>query len=124
MSAPEPSELAHEPALCDAALTRAFSFLGKRWNGVLLGALIAGPAGFSELKRGVGVSDSVLSDRLAELAEAGLVARSVSAGPPVSVSYALTDNGRAILPALDALTEWARTSLSVESCRGRGGATD
>ena len=42
-------ELDHEPRACDAALTRAFSFLGKRWNGVLLGALVQGPAGFAEL---------------------------------------------------------------------------
>ena len=27
----------HEPRACDAALSRAFEFLGKRWNGVLLG---------------------------------------------------------------------------------------
>ena len=53
---------------CDAALVRAFSFLGKRWNGVILGSLVYGEAGFSELKRRVeGISDSVLSDRLSEL---------------------------------------------------------
>jgi DNA-binding HxlR family transcriptional regulator len=50
----------HEVRVCDAALARAFGFLGKRWNGVLLGTLIAGPAGFSELRRAVaGISDSV-----------------------------------------------------------------
>lgn len=37
--------------VCDAALARAFDFLGKRWSGVLLGTLLTGPAGFSELKR-------------------------------------------------------------------------
>ena len=35
--------LGHEPRACDAALSRAFEFLGKRWNGVLLGTLIQGP---------------------------------------------------------------------------------
>ena len=54
----------HEPRSCDASLSRAFEFLGKRWNGVLLGTLIQGPAGFAELKRGLGISDSMLSDRL------------------------------------------------------------
>ena len=66
----------HETRVCDAALTRAFGFLGKRWNGVLLGALVHGPAGFAGLKRLVGgISDSVLSERLSELCEAGLVVR-------------------------------------------------
>jgi DNA-binding HxlR family transcriptional regulator len=108
----------HEPRACDAALSRAFEFLGKRWNGVLLGTLIQGPAGFAELKRGLGISDSMLSDRLLELTRAGLVERTVDAGPPVAVSYALTDSGQAVLPALRALTTWAKENLTAEQCTG------
>src|SRR3954452_15359928 len=107
-----------EPRACDAALSRAFEFLGKRWNGVLLGTLIQGPAGFAELKRGLGISDSMLSERLLELTRAGLVERTVDAGPPVAVSYALTDNGQAVLPALQALTTWAQRNLPAEQCAG------
>ena len=108
----------HEPRACDAALSRAFEFLGKRWNGVLLGTLIQGPAGFAELKRGLGISDSVLSDRLLELTRAGLVERAVDPGPPVAVSYALTDSGQAVLPALQALTTWAEENLTARRCAG------
>lgn len=101
-------EVEHEPALCDAALRRAFDFLGKRWNGVILGSLAAGPESFSCLSRTVdGISDSVLSDRLASLAGAGLVARTVRPGPPVAVIYELTESGRALVPALNALVRWA-----------------
>jgi DNA-binding HxlR family transcriptional regulator len=108
---------AHEPRACDAALTRAFGFLGKRWNGVLLGSLVQGPAGFAELKRAVqGISDSVLSERLAELAGAGLVRRSVDEGPPVAVTYRVTEAGAALMPALDALTSWAEANLPERSC--------
>ena len=108
----------HEPRACDAALSRAFEFLGKRWNGMLLGTLGAGPAGFAELKRGLGISDSMLSDRLAELTRAGLILRNVDEGPPLAVTYALTDSGTAVLPALSSLTTWARENLSEERCRG------
>jgi DNA-binding HxlR family transcriptional regulator len=102
----------HEPRACDAALARAFNFLGKRWNGVILGTLLTGPAGFSELRRAVtGISDTVLSDRLAELAKAGLVERSVDVGPPVTVAYRLTPAGEALLPALNALSAWATENL-------------
>lgn len=102
----------HEPLACDAALARAFGFLGKRWNGVLLGSLVQGPAGFSELKRAVGgISDSVLSERLSELTAAGLVQRTVEEGPPVSVIYQATAAGQALVPALEALTSWARANL-------------
>jgi DNA-binding HxlR family transcriptional regulator len=71
-----------------------------------------GPAGFAELRSAVaGISDSVLSSRLTELAEAKLVERTVEPGPPVSVSYRLTESGQALLPALNALTDWAATNL-------------
>ena len=114
MSTPE---VQHEPRVCDAALTRAFGFLGKRWNGVILGTLISGPAGFSELRRAVaGISDSVLSERLVELAHAGLVQRTVAAGPPISVDYRLTAAGQALLPALSELTTWAAQNLPESSC--------
>lgn len=104
--------LTHEPRTCDAALRRAFGFLGKRWNGVIIGTLANGPAGFSELKRGVdGISDSVLSERLAELCAAGLVLRSVDEGPPIAVDYRLTPAGEALIPALRELTAWAKNNL-------------
>jgi DNA-binding HxlR family transcriptional regulator len=110
----EPREqvLDHEPKTCDAALTRAFGFLGKRWNGVILGTLTYGPLGFSELKRAVvGISDSVLSERLTELCGAGLVLRSVDEGPPIAVDYRLTPAGQALVPALHELTTWATENL-------------
>ncbi|GAA2937023.1 hypothetical protein GCM10010458_21290 [Microbacterium luteolum] len=97
---------------CDAAVTLAFSVLGKRWNGMIVASLGAGPSTFVALRRAVaGISDTVLSDRLAELAETGLVARTVDAGPPVTVSYALTASGRGLLPILDQLGEWASANL-------------
>jgi DNA-binding HxlR family transcriptional regulator len=99
----------------DAALARAFGFLGKRWNAVILGILGGGPAGFRELSRAIGrISDSVLSDRLAELTRAGLISRTVDTGPPVSVSYALTDCGRALMPALEQIALWAGEYLPPE----------
>ncbi|MCJ0901951.1 helix-turn-helix domain-containing protein [Rhodococcus sp. ARC_M6] len=111
------SETEHQPRACDGALARAFSFLGKRWNGVILGTLLSGPAGFAELKRAVGgISDSVLSERLTELAGAGLVVRSVDAGPPIAVEYQLTASGHALLPALNELTTWATENLPAADC--------
>jgi DNA-binding HxlR family transcriptional regulator len=102
----------HEPRACDAALARAFEFLGKRWNGVILAVLLHGPAGFSELRRAVGgISDSVLSERLGALGKAGLVQREVDGGPPIAVTYRLTPSGQALLPALREITAWAADNL-------------
>jgi DNA-binding HxlR family transcriptional regulator len=110
----------HTARSCDGALARAFGFLGKRWNGILLATLSYGPTGFSELRRNVGgISDSVLADRLSELAQAGLVTRTVHEGPPVAVVYELTASGRALTPALQELTTWARENLTEDRCQGR-----
>ena len=98
---------------CDAAVTLAFSVLGKRWNGMIISALGAGPTTFVALRRAVaGISDTVLSDRLAELADAGLVVRTVDPGPPVTVSYALSASGDGLLPILDQLGAWASANLA------------
>jgi DNA-binding HxlR family transcriptional regulator len=121
---PEPVHPSSEACVRgDAALARAFEFLGKRWNGVILGALSAGPVGFRDLSREIGgISDSVLSERLAGLAGAGLIARTVDAGPPVAVSYALTDRGLALMPALGEIARWAAEHLPGAEPPGAGSA--
>lgn len=102
-----------EHAACDAAVTLAFSVLGKRWNGMILSSLGGGATTFVGLRRAVaGISDTVLSDRLVELTAAGLAARTVDAGPPITVAYELTDAGRRLLPVLDQLGAWARENLA------------
>ena len=102
-----------EPCLeSDAALARAFEFLGKRWNAIILGMLGNGPTTFTELSRAIGrISDSMLAGRLAELTQAGLIERAVDEGPPVSVSYSLTDSAVALLPALGQIAVWAHDNL-------------
>ncbi|MEU3458179.1 helix-turn-helix domain-containing protein [Micromonospora sp. NPDC006766] len=114
-------EVSRTPRACDGGLARAFAFLGKRWNGMLLGILADGPAGFAELGRALpGISESVLSDRLGELCRVGLVSRTVREGPPLGVSYQLTDRGAALVPALDALARWAHDHLPAEAGRAGG----
>jgi DNA-binding HxlR family transcriptional regulator len=113
---PGPHGIEDTSKSCDGALTQAFKFLGKRWNGVILGTLTNGESGFAELRRNViGISDSVLSERLGELQEAGLIVRAVKSGPPVSVSYRLSDSGSALIPALHALSVWATENISENS---------
>ena len=105
-------------ANCDTAVTLAFTVLGKRWNAMIISALSNGASTFGGLRRAVvGISDPVLSERLAELAEAQLVVRAVEPGPPVGVSYRLTDSGARLSPILTQLGEWASGNLSARSGR-------
>ncbi|MCC9145949.1 MULTISPECIES: helix-turn-helix domain-containing protein [unclassified Arthrobacter] len=101
-----------EPHACDAAVSLAFSILGKRWNAMIVDALSAGPLSFAALRRTVaGISDAVLSDRLTELAEAALLSRVVEPGPPVAVTYTLTRSGEQLVPVLRQLGQWASMNL-------------
>ena len=98
--------------VCDAAVTLAFSVLGKRWNGMIISALGSDGSTFGRLRRGVpGISDAVLADRLAELVDASLVSREVMPGPPVAVAYRLTESGVELLPILGQLGGWAARNL-------------
>ena len=100
--------LTHPVEMCSANVARAFEFLGKRWNGIILASLSNGSTSFSELRRGVGsITDSVLSDRLSELVRAGLVCREVTDSRPPGVKYSLTAKGQALGPILDQLGNWA-----------------
>ena len=93
---------------CDERLSHAFTLLGKRWSGVILGLLLQGPAHFAVLARTIpGISERILSERLIELTKAGILERKVIAGPPLGVVYRLTDKGRALGPGLLKLGEWA-----------------
>ncbi|MEV6104475.1 helix-turn-helix domain-containing protein [Streptomyces sp. NPDC051940] len=90
-----------------------FRLLGKRWSGVIIAVLMHGEAHFAELRRAIpGISERMLSDRLSELGDAGLVVRAVHEGPPLRVSYRLTEGGLAMEPALRELGAWAETYLA------------
>lgn len=87
----------------------AIELIGKRWTGAILCALTEGPLRFGELVKIVpGLSDRLLSQRLRELEEEGLVKRDVEPGAPVRVIYSLTDKGVALRPAIAELASWAR----------------
>lgn len=109
-------EQTHGTAECrrvDDGITRVFQVLGKRWNGPILAVLMGRPTYFAELRRAIpGISERMLSDRLAELGAAGLVVREVDEGPPLRVSYRLTESGAALEPSLRELGEWAKNHLT------------
>ncbi|POX61724.1 transcriptional regulator [Streptomyces sp. Ru62] len=115
------AEQNHDSAACkrvDDGITRVFQLLGKRWSGPIVAVLVEQPAYFADLRRAIpGISERMLSDRLAELGAAGLVLREVDEGPPLRVSYRLTESGAALEPALRKLGEWAKTYLpEVSGC--------
>ena len=87
---------------------RAIELLEKKWTGLILRILMAGPRRFSDFRAQVPeLSDKVLSERLKELEEDGVVQRIVHNTKPVLIEYTLTDKGRALEATVQAIGQWA-----------------
>jgi DNA-binding HxlR family transcriptional regulator len=88
-------------------VARALGAVGERWALLVVRELLFGPKRFTDLSRGLpGMSQNVLSQRLRELEQAGVVRRA-KLGPPASVQvYELTQRGRDLEPVLLALAAW------------------
>jgi DNA-binding HxlR family transcriptional regulator len=101
-----------EREACCGLYHRAVELVGKRWTGAILIVLMDGPLRFSEVRQLVpDISDRLLSERMKELEAQGIVERRVIDDVPVRVEYELTDKGRALQPAVQALKQWANAWL-------------
>ncbi len=97
----------------------AVDVMGGKWKGLILWWLQEGPLRFGELRRTVeGISERVLILQLRELESHGLVHREVHQQVPPKVEYSLTEFGRSLLPALNALGAWGDDNL--ERLQGGG----
>lgn len=84
------------------------SFLGHRWNALVLWQLEAGPRRFTDLQGQLpGISPKVLTERLAGLQARGLILRKAVNRYPASVTYALTPRGEALRQVLRPVYDWA-----------------
>ena len=97
----------HTPELC-VRFHRASELIGRRWTGAILFVLLDSRCRFATLRSAIpDITDRMLSERLQELEQQGIVARTVLPDPPVRVEYALTPKGRALAAAVDAISDWA-----------------
>jgi DNA-binding HxlR family transcriptional regulator len=91
---------------------RAVELIGRRWTGAIVFVLLRGRARFSELRGAIPeITDRMLSERLRELEQEDVLLREVVAVSPVRVEYSLTEKGRALAAAVDAIRRWAHEWL-------------
>jgi len=107
--------MSEPPAAVPCSLVESvMGVLGRAWAGAVLEAMLAGHTRFTEIARAVGgATDGVLSTRLKELCAHGLVERIVDPGPPVGVTYRLTDAGRDVAPVLEAIRTFGQAHPGV-----------
>ena len=91
---------------------RSLELVGERWALLIVRDLLVGPRRFSELQRGLPkVPSNILTTRLKELEEAGLVRRQVLPKPPGGFAYELTQDGRDLEEPVIALGRWGAKHL-------------
>ena len=94
-------------------VARALELVGERWALLVVRDLLLGPKRFGELRQGLPrIPSNILSARLRELEQAGVIQRSVLPLPASGVVYELTEHGRALDPILVALGGWGATTLA------------
>ncbi len=80
------------------------AFLRGAWTPAIIWNLSGGPRRFGELRSDIGrISAKVLTHRLRELEDMGVVHRDVKPTSPPSVEYSLSDLGKELMPAIAAI---------------------
>jgi DNA-binding HxlR family transcriptional regulator len=93
-------------------VARALDLVGERWTLLITRELQLGPRRFTDLADGLpGIGSSMLTTRLVDLEQSGLVAKRTLAPPACSVVYELTDRARGLAAVLESLARWGMNLL-------------
>ncbi|WP_347552626.1 helix-turn-helix domain-containing protein [Pseudalkalibacillus hwajinpoensis] len=93
---------------------KAMSLLSQRWTGLIIHQLLEGPQRFCTVESSIAISGRVLSERLKDLEQQGIVKRNVYPETPVRIEYSLSDKGLALAPVLHEIENWAGDWVEVE----------
>ncbi|MEV6280176.1 helix-turn-helix domain-containing protein [Nocardia sp. NPDC051832] len=89
------------------SIARSLEVIGERWSLLIVrDAAFAGATRYSDFQRSLGIATNVLKSRLDRFVDTGIMRRHKYSEQPELYEYLLTDKGRALVPALVALTEW------------------
>jgi DNA-binding HxlR family transcriptional regulator len=80
--------------------------ISQRWVALIVYNLLDGSKRFKQLEESMGISASVLSERLKLLEKQAILKRVVYPETPVRIEYELTDKGVALGPVFDSLMLW------------------
>jgi DNA-binding HxlR family transcriptional regulator len=94
-------------------VAHALDLIGERWGLLVVRELLLGPKRFTDLRDGLpNASPNVLSQRLRELEQAGILTRVRLPPPAASWVYELTEWGHELEPIVQSLGLWAVRSPS------------
>ncbi|KIL37446.1 hypothetical protein SD71_02010 [Cohnella kolymensis] len=98
-----------EQALLCPRFEKGMQIVSKRWAGLIIFQLLKGTQRFSEIEAALpSISGRLLSERLKDLEQEGIVRREVFPETPVRIEYSLTDKGMALEPVFAEITKWSQ----------------
>lgn len=87
----------------------AIEFIGKRWMGAVIYTLLLGPKRYNEIVSSIpGISDRLLTERLRDLENEGLITKRIIATSPKKVEYQLTEAGKELEEVIQVLMKWVQ----------------
>ena len=99
----------------NCSIARPASLLGDRWTLVILRQAFSGIKRYEDFQASLGISRSLLSDRLGKLVDAGILRREpYKDAIRTRERYRLTDKGLDLYPVLMALREWGDRYMAEE----------
>jgi DNA-binding HxlR family transcriptional regulator len=87
-------------------VARTVDVVGDRWTLLILRDAFEGLTRFTQFQRSLGVAKNILSARLSQLVEAGVLSVQPDAGGSAYHEYVLTPRGEALFHLVVALREW------------------
>jgi DNA-binding HxlR family transcriptional regulator len=94
---------------------KAMKMISQRWTGLVIYQLLTGPQRFCSIESSIPISGRLLSERLKELEQEGIVKREVFPETPVRIEYSLTEKGKALEPLLRELERWSQEWIEAEA---------
>lgn len=106
-----------ESSLCPKFF-KAAEILSKRWNALIINQLLSGPQRFCSINSSLPISGRLLSQRLKELENEGIVSREVYPEVPVRVEYELTTKGLALKKTFEEINHWSQEWIRIDVKKG------
>jgi len=102
----------HLPELKSCPIETTFKIIGKRWTVLVIREILRGNTQFNRFMENIkGISPKVLTERLRELEEMGIISRRIVSKYPLRVEYTLTDMGRGFEPVLLSAASFSMTYM-------------
>ena len=93
-------------------IEEAYHIIGKKWMCLIVSSLMKEPKRFSEINSFIPeLSKRMLTERMKELEDCGIILRNVITERPIRTEYSLTKKGHHLGVALQPVEAWAENWL-------------